>query len=108
MALTITEQDQGVFGDQRYWIGTVAFDSSYPTGGEALAASDIPGMSTSIRAVFVGAQSSLVPTKVVSWDPSTAKLVVNVEDGTTGISAEAANESDQSGVVDVQMLVLGY
>jgi len=108
MALTLTEQDQGVFGDQRYWIGTLAFDASYSTGGEALAASAVPGMSTSIRAVFVGSQSSLVPTKVVSWDPSTAKLVVNVEDGTSGIMAEAANASDQSGVVDVQILVLGY
>jgi len=30
-----------------------------------------------------------------------------VEDGTSGIEAEAANASDQSGVTDVQLIVFG-
>ncbi len=107
MALTLTETQQGVFGDLRYWIGTVAFDNDYPTGGEALAYTDIPGFQVEITTVLVGSQSSLVPTKVVSWDPSTGKLVVNVEDATSGISAEAANTSDQSAVVDVPIVVFG-
>lgn len=107
MALTLTETKQSVFGDLRVWIGTVAFDSSYPTGGEAVVYTDIPGFQVEIITVLVGAQSALVPTKVVSWDPSTGKLVINVEDGTSGISAEAANTSDQSGVVDVPIVVLG-
>lgn len=108
MALTFTKNSSGVMGDKRYWAGTVAFDASYPTGGEAVAASDFDSISTSVEFVMVGAQSSLVPTKVVSYDPSTAKLVINVEDGTSGISAEAGNASDQSGVVDVQILAFGY
>lgn len=106
MALTFTKTVDGVMGDQRYWIGTVAFDNSYPTGGEAVTASDF-GFDVTLNAVVVGSQSSLVPTKVVSFDPSTVKLVINVEDGTSGISAEAANASDQSGVVDVQLLAFG-
>lgn len=36
MALTITITKKTVFGDQRCVMGEVAFDSSYPTGGEAL------------------------------------------------------------------------
>jgi len=36
MALTITIFKKTVFGDQRCVMGEVAFDSSYPTGGEAL------------------------------------------------------------------------
>ena len=40
-------------------------------------------------------------------DPSTGKLVINVEDGTSGIMAEAANASDQSTVVDVQFIAFG-
>lgn len=106
MALTFGKTASGVMGDKRYFIGTVAFDASYPTGGEAVVVADFE-FQVAIDAVIVGAQSSLVPTKVVSFDPSTAKLVINVEDGTSGISAEAGNASDQSGVVDVQFIAFG-
>ena len=106
MALTLTKTDDFVIGDRRMWVGTVAFDSSYPTGGEAIAYTDFD-FNIELNAVLVGSQSSLVPTKVVSYDPSTGKLVINVEDGTSGISAEAANASDQSGVVDVQIVAIG-
>jgi len=43
MALTITVPDAGrtVIGNKRLVIGTIAFDSSYPTGGEALTAGDL-------------------------------------------------------------------
>ena len=83
MSLTLTETKQSVFGDMRAWIGTVAFDSSYPTGGEALVAADVPGFQVEILAVFVGSQSSLVPTKVVSWDPDRPQLDADVSsDGT--------------------------
>ncbi len=108
MALTLTETTQGVMGSIRFWLGTIAFDSSYPTGGEALAASDVPGMSTSVQGVLVDSGSAGVATKRIVWDPSAAKFVIFVEDGTSGIEAEAANTSDQSGVVDVQVMVFGY
>lgn len=41
MALTITIFKKTVFGDQRCVMGEVAFDSSYPTGGEALDLADL-------------------------------------------------------------------
>ena len=43
MALTITIPDAGrtVIGNKRLVIGTIAFDSSYPTGGEALTATNL-------------------------------------------------------------------
>jgi hypothetical protein len=43
MALTITVPDAGrtVIGNKRLVIGTIAFDSSYPTGGEALTATNL-------------------------------------------------------------------
>jgi len=43
MALTVTIPDgaKSVFGNKRITVGTIAFDSSYPTGGEALVAGDI-------------------------------------------------------------------
>ena len=106
MALTFSETSQGVIGDKRYWIGTVAFDDSYPTGGESVAVSNF-AFQSSIDQVIVGAGSALVFTKVVRWDPSTSKLTVGVEDGTSGIEAQAANESDQSGLVDIPVFAIG-
>ena len=43
MALTITVPDAGrtVIGNKRLVFGTIAFDSSYPTGGEALTATNL-------------------------------------------------------------------
>jgi hypothetical protein len=106
MALTFSKTASGVMGDKRYFLGTVAFDASYPTGGEAVTAAELE-FQLQVDAVIINAQSSLVPTKVVSYDPSTGKLVINVEDGTSGIMAEAANASDQSTVVDVQFIAFG-
>ena len=43
MALTVTIPDgaKSVFGNKRITMGTIAFDASYSTGGEALVAGDI-------------------------------------------------------------------
>jgi hypothetical protein len=46
MALTFTKQKEGVVGDLRYWAGTITFDASYPTGGEAIVAGDFLFAST--------------------------------------------------------------
>jgi hypothetical protein len=94
-------------GDKRYWLGTVAFDASYPTGGEVVAAADFD-FQVAVEGVLVDAGSALVFTKIVRFDPSTSKFTVGIEDGGTGIEAQAANASDQSGIVDVQVLAFGY
>ena len=41
MALTISVVERTVFGNKRIVIADVDFDSSYPTGGESLQASDV-------------------------------------------------------------------
>ena len=107
MALTFTKQAAGVIGDKRYWLGTVAFDASYPTGGEVVAASDFE-FQVAVEGVLVGAGSALVFEKIVRYDPSTSSLTIGDEDDTSGVEAQAANASDQSGVVDVQLLAIGY
>lgn len=50
MALTYTEATRMVIGDRKMVITKVTFDSSYPTGGEAIAPSDV-GLSQ-IDAIF--------------------------------------------------------
>lgn len=83
---------------------TVTFDDSYPTGGEAIVASDIePALGGAMSAVdFVVIGSSReAGTEVVLWDRSEAKLLVFTADGT-----QAANASDQSAVT-AEILVYG-
>lgn len=103
MALTVTKTRSGVIGDLRYFAGSVTFDSSYPTGGEAIAKSDF-GFSGAILHVVVNPADDAG--FEVKWNPATSKLLVFDEDDTSGISAEAANSSDQSGVT-TQLFVLG-
>lgn len=40
MAITWTEEYTTVEGNQRVWVGEGEFDSTYPAGGEVVAASD--------------------------------------------------------------------
>lgn len=103
MALTITERERFVAGDRTFVAATVTFDSSYPTGGEAIAAADF-GLRSHIDWVIPNKPD--VATKDVWWDRANSKLMILVEDGTSGIEAQAANASDQS-AVDVEVLVIG-
>ena len=41
MALTVTIDEQSIMGSKRVVYGRIAFDTSYPTGGEALTANNI-------------------------------------------------------------------
>jgi hypothetical protein len=111
MALTFTNPADGirpyhVLGDVKMVARKVTFDNSYPTGGEAIAPSDF-GLSKIIW-VQVNAQSDVL-TKHVRWVEAAGahKLFIAVEDGTSGIEAEAAAASDQS-LVSVHVLVFGY
>jgi hypothetical protein len=90
-------------GDTVLWVGTITFDNSYPTNGEAIAASDF-GLD-SITFVSVNAAATPV-TKFVRWDEANSKLIVFIEDSISGISAEAGNATDQS-AVKVAVMVVG-
>jgi hypothetical protein len=101
--IVYTKQDSGVFGDKRYWLGTIAFDSdNHPAGGELLTASNFE-FGTAIEGVMVSNGSALVYDRRVIYDPSTEKVVVVIHDGSPTISA-----TDESAVVDVQVLAFGY
>lgn len=80
----------------------VTFDASYPTGGEAVVASDF-GLHGITHVIVT---QSNVATKRAYWEPTTGNILVYVEDGTTGIEAQAANTSDQS-ALQVGVIVIG-
>ena len=92
-----------VMGDRRVVFADVTFDSSYPTGGEAIVPADF-GLDTQIDHVVTN--PTLDGKNQVAYDHANKKLLVLFEDQTSGKHAEAASESDQSETV-VRVLVFG-
>ena len=92
MALTITIPDAGrtVIGNKRLVFGTLAFDASYPTGGEALTAGDL-GLDKIDHITFTS--------DVVQCYWASDKLLAYYGDndaGADGEFAQAANTDDLS------------
>lgn len=77
MALTITPVSNNVVGAQRLNVINVAFDDSYPTGGEAITPADM-GMRARIDAVVPMASSPYI----VEFDTAASKLVAYTALGT--------------------------
>lgn len=70
----------------------ITFDSSYPTGGETL---DLrPFFSTLLMVMIepVGANYKFV------YDYTNRKVIAYIEDGTSGVHAEVANNTDLSAI----------
>lgn len=100
MALTLTKRANGVHGHQKFWQGTIGFDNSYPTAGEALTPASV-GFSVITHATFDNEEGVL--DRIPVWDKASGTLQLVV--ASTGL--EAANASDQSSVV-VGALIYGY
>lgn len=93
MALTITlTDDNAVDGDKRVRRGTIQFDNSYPTGGEAVSAADLKlnGIE-SFNCDNVSRQGNRLIAVNMGLAPSVVVLVVY-----TALGTEALNASDQS------------
>jgi hypothetical protein len=96
---TVTRRTEVPLSEQDRWlvIADYAFDSSYPTGGEQLAASDF-----GLGAIeHVTAEQPAAGTRIVAFDPATQKVKLF-----TALSTEAANASDQS-AIGCRLLVIG-
>lgn len=103
MALTVTRDkdpltngDFHVIGDLHWRHGTITFDSSYPTGGEAVTAADF-GFGSQLIELLVFPTGAEVPV----FDKTNKKVLLYTADGT-----QAANTSDQSAVV-VRYMAIG-
>lgn len=99
MALTHSTNFRTVFGNKRAVFGTVTFDASYPTGGEAVTAATF-GLQNIDALIVLGTRG------VVTWspwyNPATGKLLVQV----TADGTQAASEADLSTLV-ADVLVIG-
>ena len=103
MALTFTEKRNGVEGNVRVWEGIVTFDSSYPTGGEAVTAGNF-GFTLEILNVIAG-QTNVAGIDAV-WDSANSKVLLYDEDNTSGIAAQVADTTDMSATT-VPVRVIG-
>jgi len=90
MAIAITKTKTTTFGVDKVVYGYITFDSSYPTGGEAVSLTAL-GMSQ-LRHIQVAGANRL-RNRLVAWDGSKTapKLLVS-----TALGTEASNTSDQS------------
>lgn len=106
MALTYVGRKKdnlhGTQGGFRVWMGTITFDSSYPTGGEAVTAADF-GMSAIHTMIISSTDEAGISAR---WDHANLKIKLFDEDNTSGVEAEFANTGDASGVV-VEAVVFG-
>jgi hypothetical protein len=76
MGLTVTMKTSDIFGNKRVITATLAFDASYPTGGEPLAAVDL-GLSA-IDFLFAECSNGYL----FDYDHANAKMVVRNSVGT--------------------------
>jgi hypothetical protein len=91
-----------VFGNQRVKVRDITFDSSYPTGGESVTASDV-GLKKVLYAIpTVQAVGGTQNVANVYYDPTNAVLKVFDE-----TPAEAGNGQDLSTLV-VRVVFFGY
>ncbi len=91
-------------GSKRFAIVNVAFDSSYPTGGESLLPADVGFQTFDL----VLAEPSAGYT--FEYDHATSKLLARRGDNDNAgdaPSVEVANTVDLSGVTGVRVLVIG-
>ena len=107
MGLTITISDKSVFGNKKVRTGTIAFDSSYPTGGEVYTAAQFA--LSKIKQLQVFPKSGYLfeddatnkKLKVLGMNPtSTSSGVIALE--------EVANTTNLSTLTGVPFFISGY
>jgi hypothetical protein len=109
MSLTIAYDGDKSFNekcgqDWKMFTGTIAFDASYPTGGEAWDMSAL--MPVSLKAVFIENKSGYV----FEYDYTNKKVIAYYCDYSTGTDAvmiEVANTVDLSAVTGVRFMAIG-
>lgn len=104
MALTIAlplDPDAQVEGARRYSVANVTFDSSYPTGGEAITAAQLGLNSVAFAICNVKAVGGTVNVANVYYNRATAKLMVFDE-----TPAQVASAADLSSL-EVQVVAFG-
>lgn len=88
----------GVVGNHLVGVFDITGPTTYVTGGDVLATLLASYVGSIDYVVDVAQFLPVVPTSSVIYDATNGKLVISVEDGTSGVNAQAGNGTDQSGV----------
>jgi hypothetical protein len=111
MAVTVTKVTgaNSVFGNKRVKIVDLAFTSTYPDGGEALAASAV-GLKKIDFAVFSGPALSTdrETANEVSYDFVNSKVVMFESGGANAASAEKTDSEAHATGSAVRAMFVGY
>lgn len=101
MALSTSVTETGIMGNKRTVLGTITFDSSYPTGGESFDKADIGLVKMEWIAFNQGEDG-----RVFHWDAANSKILV-YESGTASAALDEEDAAvDLSGVV-VEFFAIG-
>ena len=104
MAATATVQTTvEIGGSKRLYYGTIAFDSSYPTGGEAI---DV-GSNERLDVVFCGTYPSATVGYLFSWDAANQKLRAHRTDQVDDPAEEVPDTTDLSALTSIPFLAIG-
>ncbi len=93
MALAIANVSKEDVGQRQKIVADITFDGSYPTGGEAIAGSDLGFRIGNIENVEGSAAG-----RVVSFDGTNNLLLVHESAGAAGALREVPNTTDLSGL----------
>jgi hypothetical protein len=103
MAATATAHNTyDIGGTAKMYVGTIAFDASYPTGGEAIDLGSNERLDIVLCPNNTGYQ--------FSWDAANQKLLVYVGDNDNAADApgaQVANTTDLSALTAVPFLAVG-
>lgn len=106
MAVAITVSSRQNVGREKELRGTLALDSSYPTGGEAVDFNSV-GL-TQVKDLAVDPVSGYVFTVAAGSGPSSRKVLAYVTGASSGaVLAEVANTTDLSALTAVPFRVRG-
>jgi hypothetical protein len=109
MALSLTVNLHQVWGSRRVKLVTLAFDSSYPTGGEAL-----PTGTTTAKFGLSKVDFVIIPTSAgytFAYDYTNDKILAYYGDNNNaadGPAIEVPNTTDLSALTSVRAFVVGY
>lgn len=108
MALALTEKERSrtVLGNKRFVVFDIAWDSSYPTGGESLSAADVGMTEIENVAVSGGAGGYFF-----DYDTANSKMLAYYYDyngAADGAAIQVANTTDLSGVTALRASFMGF
>lgn len=110
MAVAVTVNKIGVWGDRKVNQVTLSYSGSYPTGGETLTPASC-GLNV-IEQVIVGEAQNAAGTLAypVAYRPSTGKTFLYTSNGAAGAAAGLAEHPNgaYTAGISAQALVVGY